>query len=217
MAEYYAVERSQDYLMHYGIRGMKWGVRKAIERGSDRKLSRQYIKAQKKLAKLNDRADIKKQQERSTKYNKAAKASATLGGTTLGLLAGGSGAYHLSKLLGAKYSEKSASALNNANTSDLYNVRRLYDRAADHYEDIADKHFKVKNKLYGLHYDVGPALAGGAIGALGYSAYSKMKSNAAKNRTTAKGHAKAVAKRDEFQREMNRVFAGTKYGKKKRK
>lgn len=52
----YAIERDPAYLAHYGIKGMKWGVRKAIERGNDRALGRQYRKAQKKLAKLEKRA-----------------------------------------------------------------------------------------------------------------------------------------------------------------
>lgn len=52
----YAIERDPEYLAHYGIKGMKWGVRKAIERGNQRALGRQYRKAQKKLAKLEKRA-----------------------------------------------------------------------------------------------------------------------------------------------------------------
>lgn len=52
----YAIERSDEYLAHYGIRGMKWGVRKAIQSGNSAKLSRQYAKASKKLAKLEKRA-----------------------------------------------------------------------------------------------------------------------------------------------------------------
>ena len=52
----YAVERSPEYLAHYGIRGMKWGVRKAIASGNSARLGRQYAKAQKKLAKLEKRA-----------------------------------------------------------------------------------------------------------------------------------------------------------------
>ena len=48
----YAVERSDEYLAHYGIRGMKWGVRRAIKSGNSARLGRQYAKAQKKLAKL---------------------------------------------------------------------------------------------------------------------------------------------------------------------
>lgn len=64
----YAIERNDDYLAHYGIRGMKWGVRKAIESGNARKLSRQYAKAQKKLAKLEKRANS------GSKYAKRAAA-----------------------------------------------------------------------------------------------------------------------------------------------
>ena len=56
----YGVERSEEYLAHYGIRGMKWGVRKAIKSGNSAKLSRQYAKASKKLAKLEKRADNSK-------------------------------------------------------------------------------------------------------------------------------------------------------------
>lgn len=53
----YAIDRSDEYLAHYGIKGMKWGVRKAIETGNGKKLDRAYRKAAKKLAKLEKRAD----------------------------------------------------------------------------------------------------------------------------------------------------------------
>lgn len=53
---YYGVTRTDEYLAHYGIKGMKWGVRKAIESGNSARLGRQYRKAQKKLAKLEARA-----------------------------------------------------------------------------------------------------------------------------------------------------------------
>lgn len=57
----YAIERSDDYLAHYGIRGMKWGVRKARKLGlgtarGAKALGKQYAKAQKKLAKLDKAA-----------------------------------------------------------------------------------------------------------------------------------------------------------------
>lgn len=48
MAEYYAVERSPEYLMHFGVRGMKWGIRKAINK-TGRPRSKAYADAQKKL------------------------------------------------------------------------------------------------------------------------------------------------------------------------
>lgn len=53
----YAIERNDEYLAHYGIRGMKWGVRKAIASGNSKRLGRQYAKAQKKLAKLEKQAN----------------------------------------------------------------------------------------------------------------------------------------------------------------
>lgn len=62
----YAIERNDEYLAHYGVRGMKWGVRKAIKSGNSKRLGRQYAKAQKKLAKLE------KQATRSKKYARRA-------------------------------------------------------------------------------------------------------------------------------------------------
>lgn len=56
--EYYgaASTPNEDFLAHYGVKGMKWGVRKARESGNARRLGRQFNKAQKKLAKLEKRA-----------------------------------------------------------------------------------------------------------------------------------------------------------------
>lgn len=60
----YAIERSPEYLAHYGVRGMKWGVRRAIKSGNAQRLSRQYAKAQKKLAKLEKQAGRSKRYAR---------------------------------------------------------------------------------------------------------------------------------------------------------
>lgn len=49
---YYAVERSTDHLAHYGVKGMRWGVRRAIATGNQALLDKHYRKAAKKLAKL---------------------------------------------------------------------------------------------------------------------------------------------------------------------
>lgn len=55
---YYGVIRSPEYLAHYGVRGMKWGVRRAVQTANVRSLDRHYAKAREKLAKLNARANI---------------------------------------------------------------------------------------------------------------------------------------------------------------
>ena len=60
----YAIERNGEYLAHYGVRGMKWGVRKAIQSGNSARLSRQYAKASKKLAKLEKQAGKSKKYAR---------------------------------------------------------------------------------------------------------------------------------------------------------
>ena len=50
MAEYYAVRRSADYLMHSGVKGMKWGIRKErIRNGVPH--SKAYDNAKRKLQK----------------------------------------------------------------------------------------------------------------------------------------------------------------------
>lgn len=82
----YAVDRSDEYLAHYGIKGMKWGVQKAIASGNSNKLARQYKKAQKKLAKLEKRAN------NGSKYAKRAAAlgaGAALAGGAAALGTGG--------------------------------------------------------------------------------------------------------------------------------
>ena len=72
----YAIERSPEYLAHYGIRGMKWGVRKAIASGNSAKLSKQYAKAQKKLAKLEKQAGKSKKYARRAALMGAGAAAA---------------------------------------------------------------------------------------------------------------------------------------------
>ena len=81
----YAIDRSDEYLAHYGIKGMKWGVRKALESGNDRALARQYRKASRKLAKL---------QKQATSGKKYARRAALLGAGAAaagGLAAAGTG------------------------------------------------------------------------------------------------------------------------------
>lgn len=57
MAGYYAIERSGEYLCHYGIKGMRWRVRKAIRKGNERAYKRQYYKAAKHLERLEKQAN----------------------------------------------------------------------------------------------------------------------------------------------------------------
>lgn len=79
MSNYYAVDRNSEYLAHYGIKGMKWGVRKAIESGNTKAYMHHYNKALKKLAKLE------KQANSGAKYARRAAALGTAAGLTGGI------------------------------------------------------------------------------------------------------------------------------------
>ena len=75
MKNYYGINTPTDHLAHYGIKGMKWGVRKALREGDSKALRRQYNKAVKKLSKLEKRGN------RGSKY--AARAAALTGAAGL--------------------------------------------------------------------------------------------------------------------------------------
>lgn len=153
MSEYYGVQRSDEYLAHYGIKGMKWGVRKAIESGNDRRLGRHYQTAMLKLHELDRKAN------RETQKNvyKNAKRNMLVGG--LGSAIGSAG---LTAAMGG-------------------------------------------GPLYS-------AIAGGIGGLAGLT----MNANglSARRNISDKGHARAVAKRDAWKREMNSAFKKTRFNSK---
>ena len=187
-------------------------MRKAIERGNTRALNRHYLKAQKKLQKLNDRADVSKQSQRAARLNKLAKAHLKAGIAGVGILGSAAGAQSISRLAAVGLNKKAADASNLAKQSTDYTAKRMYQNAADHYKEMANPFWKTESALYDLSKNsraIGVA-AGVTGAALASSAANKIRSGIAKRRTTPKGHAKAVAERDEFKREMDKAFAKAK-------
>ena len=270
MAHYYGVTRSEEYIAHYGIKGMRWGVRKAIEKGNDKKLSRLYRKSQKKLYKLNTKADIDMQKELAKRHTKRAIASAGVG--ALGLAAYGGITSGARKALSEARTgidsirkrkkvvvgsgngvHKVGEGLNSNSVVDngfVYPQGEWIDmNGHTHYGTPQNVKIPVGGTAVGTYYQ-GPegtprhpsfaaqwhntnseaeALAkahdkriyrnialGVGVAGMGTAAYQTGRAIASKYRTTKRGHAKAVAKRDRFVREMNEAFAGTKYGKKKK-
>lgn len=170
MNEYYGAPTTanDDFLAHYGVKGMKWGVRKAIERGSYRQLNRQYRKASKKLAKLMNKANRGHQENLIKQATKNQKVSAGLGAVNLGVAGGLTAA----SIAGAK-------------------------RQAAKYG-------------LGVGHAFLPIGAGIAAADIAGNAIHK---RIIKKRLTNEGHRKAVREANEFQREMNKAFKGTQYGK----
>lgn len=85
--EYYGVPTTptEDFIAHYGIRGMKWGVRRAKMTGNMKKLTRAHERAAKKLAKLD------KQAAKSSAYAKRAVGLGVGAAAMGGLAAAGTG------------------------------------------------------------------------------------------------------------------------------
>lgn len=94
MGNYYGVTRSDEYLAHYGVRGMKWGVRKALERGDNAALRKHYQKAARKLAKLsmNANRDVQRKRYENAKRNMA-----------VGMTTGALGSAGLTKAVGGSW------------------------------------------------------------------------------------------------------------------
>lgn len=78
MAEYYAVVRSDAFLSHYGVKGMRWRVRKAMEKGNKKALRRYQKKASKKLKRLERQVNSGKKYARKAIIG-GAKVAATGG------------------------------------------------------------------------------------------------------------------------------------------
>lgn len=257
-----------DFLAHYGIRGMKWGVRKAIASGNDNMLDRQYRKAAKKLEKLSKRANVEAQDQQAQKYNKIAKKAGKIGAAGVGVAIAGTGTNHTLHYINTLHKKLTQHQLKDIEdrftdldttswnaykyldkqrnkelkekklTETILPEKKLeekklieekfnadadklvkehdakWDEIENEYDATRDNFNSAKDKRK-FAADVGKYVgyAGAGLGALGLGAsvIAKAKAHAAKKRMTSKGHAKAIAERDAWRKEMQSAFKGTKY------
>lgn len=196
--EYYGVASTptEDFLTHYGVQGMKWGVRKAIARGNEKALDRHFRKAAKKLAKLQDIG------LHSGKY--AAK-SAAYGAAAAGVgtLAASNATSKLSKYLGkraelSRYARKLAdnyAASPKMQEAALRKAKQMHPISGETLQKASDFLKKHDTKIR----------VGTGVVAAGLAAKSAQNAYRAKN--SAKYRSQAV----EFKNAMDNEFVGTKY------
>lgn len=225
MSEYYAVVRSTDELAHYGVKGMKWGVRKALANRNERALDRHFRKAAKKLAKLQDIG------MNSKKYAaKAAAYGAAAAGTGTVAIAGASGIASAAGRLAKRYSDKSkiAAAMSRdakdrkaesilkersmRYTAKSERVKKTQNKISDwgkekksHIEYyIDDKGNASKKTVHGLSNNDKLRIGAAAV-SLGLAG------KAAQNAYRASHGAQYRQKAHNFKTAMDEAFAGTKY------
>lgn len=219
MNEYYGAPTTptDDYLAHYGIRGMKWGVQRAKKKplysGRNKRLDRQFVKASKKLEKLNQRTDIELQNKKADKLKKTSKIALGMGLAGIGGISAATGLSkrslkkhynELGQIPGVKVQQISGTPI----TSITYT--EMGPKSWDAVEK-ANQRYNHRQKKIGI---VGGISSAVGIGGLGTALGSALASRHVRKRTTKEGHAKAVAERDSFKNEMKKQFAGTAYANK---
>lgn len=224
MSEYYAVQRSgsTDHLAHYGVKGMKWGVRKAVLLGNDRKLRRKFNKAARKLNRLQDKA------LRSGKYAAKAAAYGTAATGAGALAIGGTGLVKNASSGVANLMQMRKAILENQGRTGIR--YKAYRKASEILEKGGNKvgewgkkdttvlsspkfykdskgqlhaHPRIKNETKINNNTLFRIGAGAAAAGLGAAS--------ARNAYIASHGRKYLEKADDWRRAMDESFAGTKY------
>jgi len=198
MSEYYAVQRTGNDLAHYGVKGMRWGVKKAIEANSDKSMSKQFKKASRKLEKLERHGEGKKYAKRAAKL--------AAGGAALGA-AGALGSIKNIDKVASAAARLSSKLSNTPKGKGLHRaVPTVGSKAAGaasnairNYEKWGSEKLAGNVTRHGAIRLGSMAAGAGMLGAAGYNAVRAAR--AKRNRQKAA----------EFRSEMQKAFKGTQY------
>ena len=210
MSEYYAVVRSTDHLAHYGIKGMKWGVRKAVLLGNEKRLRRNFNRAVKKLNKLQDKAlRSGKYAAKSAAYGAAAAATGTLAIAGTRGIKKAANKLKENALKGAMAAGKAGDTKAMNRLSKRYRMIKPLSDAADKFdtwgqkESLLAKHNPYSDKVKFSKNTVMRIGAGAASAGLAAAS--------ARNAYIASHGRKYLDKADQWRNAMDESFAGTKY------
>lgn len=216
---YYSVERSTDHLAHYGVKGMRWGVRKAIATGNQKAVDKHFRKAAKKLAKLQD-IGLRpgKYAAKSAAYGAAAAGVGTLavGGTNM--------AGDILSSIGKKY------ASFGKHTKAQYETYQKIRKASDDVKKWGNKNYVTRpvtsyienaggekelipgTKIYATKTRFDPVITGNTIYRTGVGLVTVgLAAKSAQNAYRAKNSDKYREKAANWKAEMDDAFRGTKY------
>ena len=226
---YYGVVRSSDHLAHYGVKGMRWGVRRAIVTGNQRALDRHYRRAARKLAKLQNIGDNPyKSVAKAAGYGTAAAGTAALalGGTGLaakGMRYGAAGLRTLHTKFGKKKNGAVAGALTAAGGSKRF---QRIDNAAKALEDWGKGTTNINIQRAVIDPKTGLLVKKGALGKDGAGinignnkifragaalATAGLAAKAYQHGRRAKKSEDYREKAERFRDEMDKAFANTEY------
>ena len=207
---YGIITYEDNYLVHHGIKGQKWGVRRFqnedgtlteagkkhynISDGGNRKLDRKFHRDMNKLRKIDENADISVQKAKYKHLNEQAKkeaksgialASATVLGNTL--------VNKIANDIGTKRARDTGTAFAKVKTNDYFK----------------DKEAGFWAKYYAN--GAAPFLLGAAGYKLVKAGVNKAQAQTAKYRATEEGNAKELAKRKAQYNKMYNTYKDTPY------
>lgn len=230
MRKYYGITTpTDDFIAHWGIKGMKWGVRKArpVSNGAPKSLG--YRRAERKLAKLEAKANRNVLLAKANRLDKVSKGARIAGRVGLGAAAAGTagsvGSGHLIRAASGTFNKQLQNYAVGQRRSPIQGPVQTGKEMVTYYDGGAHKVLSDQTKARQNIYDKAGKVsryvqAGGAgLAALGYGAAigSKLRANAL--RKTANNSAKmaaARAKANAFRKQMNAKY-GVRLSSKRRK
>lgn len=232
MSEYYGVTTpTDDFIAHWGVKGMKWGIRKARPVGNgEAPKSLGYRRAERKLAKLEAKANRNVLLAKANRLDKVSKGARIAGRVGLGAAAAGTaGSIGAKHLIDAdirnmdKDLEKYGNPIlkkspikgpgDTGNEMVKYYDKNVYDTLNDKRLQRLDTFDKARNASRYVQ------AAGAGLAALGYGAAIGSKLRARSLRKTANDSAKMAAARQraaEFRKQMNAKYGVQTKSKKRR-